>query len=210
MGPFRKPFLAFLSVVLFLGLYEAAAEQTQTHKSTYIVHVAKSEMPESFEHHAVWYESSLKTVSDSAEMIYTYDNAIHGYATRLTAEEARLLQRQTGILAVLPETRYELFTTRTPLFLGLDKSADLFPESSSGSDVIVGVLDTGVWPESKSFDDTGLGPVPSTWKGACETGTNFTASNCNRKLIGARFFAKGVEAMLGPINETEEARAGNN
>ncbi|KAG5097860.1 hypothetical protein JHK82_047714 [Glycine max] len=207
MGPFRKPFLAFLSVVVFLGLYEAAAEQTQTHKSTYIVHVAKSEMPESFEHHAMWYESSLKTVSDSAEMIYTYDNAIHGYATRLTAEEARLLQRQTGILAVLPETRYELFTTRTPLFLGLDKSADLFPESSSGSDVIVGVLDTGVWPESKSFDDTGLGPVPSTWKGACETGTNFTASNCNRKLIGARFFAKGVEAMLGPINETEESRS---
>ncbi|BAT75660.1 hypothetical protein VIGAN_01356200 [Vigna angularis var. angularis] len=195
-----------LSLLLLLGRYHAA-QAPQPERGTYIVHVAKSEMPQSFEHHTVWYESSLKSVSDSAKIIYTYDNAIHGYATRLTAEEARLLESQTGILAVLPETRYELHTTRTPQFLGLDKSADMFPESSSASDVIVGVLDTGVWPESKSFDDTGLGPVPSSWKGECETGTNFSASNCNRKLIGARFFAKGCEAMLGPINETEESRS---
>ncbi|RDY14181.1 Subtilisin-like protease SBT1.7, partial [Mucuna pruriens] len=205
MGSFRKPFLALLSVLL-LALYDAT-HAAEPQKSTYIVHVAKSEMPESFEHHTVWYESSLKSISDSAKMLYTYDNAIHGYATRLTAEEARLLESQAGILAVLPEMRYELHTTRTPLFLGLDKSADMFLESSSGSDVIIGVLDTGVWPESKSFDDTGLGPVPSSWKGECETGTNFTVKNCNRKLIGARYFANGCEAMLGPINETEESRS---
>ncbi|KAK7330982.1 hypothetical protein VNO77_25189 [Canavalia gladiata] len=203
MGSFPKSFLLILSL-LFLALCDAA---TKNQKGTYIVHVAKSEMPESFDHHAVWYESSLKSVSESAEMLYTYDNAIHGYATRLTEEEARLLESQKGVVAVLPEVRYELHTTRTPLFLGLDKSADMFPESSSGSDVIIGVLDTGVWPESKSFDDTGLGPIPSNWKGECETGTNFTTSHCNRKLIGARYFAKGCEAMLGPIDETKESKS---
>lgn len=169
--------------------------------------MAKSEMPESFDHHTMWYESSLQSVSESAEMLYTYENAIHGYSTRLTAEEARLLESQTGILAVVPEVKYELHTTRTPLFLGLDKSADMFPESNSGSEVVIGVLDTGVWPESKSFDDTGFGPVPASWKGACETGTNFTTSNCNKKLIGARYFSKGVEAMLGPIDETTESKS---
>ncbi|KAJ1387281.1 Peptidase S8/S53 domain [Sesbania bispinosa] len=192
--------------VLLVSLCDAATEMKQK-KSTYIVHVAKSEMPESFEHHTAWYESSLQSISDSAEMLYTYDNAIHGFSTRLTAEEARLLESQTGILAVLPEMRYELHTTRTPLFLGLDKSADMFPESSSGSEVIVGVLDTGVWPESKSFDDTGFGPIPTSWKGECETGTNFTASNCNKKLIGARYFSKGCEAMLGPIDESIESKS---
>ncbi|KAJ0040575.1 hypothetical protein Pint_27940 [Pistacia integerrima] len=127
-------------------------------------------------------------------MLYTYDNAIHGFSTRLTPEEARSLENQPGILSVLPELKYELHTTRTPQFLGLDKSADTFLESASGSDVIVGVLDTGVWPESKSFVDTGLGPVPSNWKGACEAGTNFSLSICNRKLIGARYFSKGYES----------------
>ncbi|KAJ6930228.1 hypothetical protein NC652_013922 [Populus alba x Populus x berolinensis] len=150
--------------------------------------MSKPEMPASFEHHTHWYESSLKSVSDSAQMLYTYENAIHGFSTRLTLAEAKLLESQPGILSVMLELRYELHTTRTPEFLGLDKSADLLPQSDSVSEVIIGVLDTGVWPESKSFLDTGFGPVPSSWKGECESGTNFTTKNCNRKLIGARFF----------------------
>jgi subtilisin family serine protease len=200
---FHKSF-PIVVLVLLMGLCDAASSSL---KNTYIVHVAKSEMPESFEHHTLWYESSLQSVSESAEMMYTYENAIHGFSTRLTEEEARLLESQTGIIAVWPEVKYELHTTRTPQFLGLDKTADMFPASSSGSDVVVGVLDTGVWPESKSFDDTGFGPIPTTWKGACESGTNFTASNCNKKLIGARYFSKGCEAMLGPIDETTESKS---
>lgn len=190
-------------IVLLLGICHVSMAE----KTTYIVHMSKSEMPASFEHHTHWYDSSLKSVSGSAEILYSYDNAIHGFSTRLTPEEAELLQSQPGILSVLPEMRYELHTTRTPEFLGLDKAADMFPESDSASDVIIGVLDTGVWPESKSFVDTGMGPVPSSWKGQCESGTNFTSANCNRKLIGARYFAKGYEATLGPIDESKESKS---
>jgi hypothetical protein len=28
----------------------------------------------------------------------------------------------------------------------------------------------GVWPESESFRDHGLGPVPKNWKGTCDKG----------------------------------------
>ncbi|KAL5819752.1 hypothetical protein ACOSQ4_023594 [Xanthoceras sorbifolium] len=202
--------LIFLLLLGFCHVSIAALEKKQTQneeKMTYIVHMAKSKMPASFEHHSHWYDSSLKSISDSAEMLYTYDNAIHGYSTRLTPEEAEALEKQPGTLLVLPELKYELHTTRTPQFLGLGKSADMFPESNSMGEVIIGVLDTGVWPESKSFDDTGLGPVPSNWKGACETGTNFTSSNCNRKLIGARYFTTGYEATLGPIDESKESKS---
>ncbi|CAL9226514.1 unnamed protein product, partial [Arabidopsis halleri] len=91
---------------------------------------------------------------------------------------------------------------------GLEEhTADLFPETGSYSDVVVGVLDTGVWPESKSYSDEGFSPIPSTWKGGCEAGTNFTASLCNRKLIGARFFARGYESTMGPIDESKESRS---
>ncbi|XP_002533167.2 subtilisin-like protease SBT1.7 [Ricinus communis] len=205
-----KPLMSLTTLLLLGCCYVSIAstlEEKDGSKSTYIVHMSKSEMPASFQHHTHWYDSSLKSVSDSAQMIYTYENAIHGFSTRLTSEEAELLQAQPGILSVLPELRYELHTTRTPEFLGLDKSADFFPESDSVGDVVVGVLDTGVWPESKSFADTGMGPIPSTWKGQCETGTNFTTANCNRKLIGARFFANGYEATLGPVDESKESKS---
>ncbi|XP_031277951.1 subtilisin-like protease SBT1.7 [Pistacia vera] len=206
-----KSLVTLLVLLVFCHVSLAALENNQNQnknkRTTYIVHMAKSQMPASFQHHAHWYDSSLKSVSGSAEMLYTYDNAIHGFSTRLTPEEARSLETQPGILSVLPELKYELHTTRTPQFLGLDKSADTFLESASGSDVIVGVLDTGVWPESKSFVDTGLGPVPSNWKGACEAGTNFSLSICNGKLIGARYFSKGYEATLGPIDESKESKS---
>ncbi|XWS41808.1 hypothetical protein CRYUN_Cryun17cG0114700 [Craigia yunnanensis] len=197
-------------IVLLLGFCHvsmAAPLEKKDQRKTYIVHMAKSEMPASFQHHTHWYDSSLKSVSGSAQMLYTYDNVIHGFSTQLTNEEAQQLESQPGILAVLPELRYELHTTRTPEFLGLSKAADSFPEFDSVNEVIIGVLDTGVWPESKSFADTGLGPIPSSWKGACESGTNFSSSNCNRKLIGARYFANGYEATLGPIDESKESKS---
>ncbi|KAK4435247.1 Cucumisin [Sesamum alatum] len=52
------------------------------------------------------------------------------------------------------------------------------------SDVIIGLLDTGVWPEHPSFNDSGFGPPPAKWKGTCMA-TNFT---CNNKIIGARYY----------------------
>ncbi|KAL8044578.1 hypothetical protein ABFX02_08G054700 [Erythranthe guttata] len=185
----------------------AAAAVEEERRGTYIVHMAKSEMPERYDDHTHWYESSLRSVSGSAEMLYTYTNVVHGFSTRLTPEEARVMETRPGILSVLPETKYELHTTRTPTFLGLDQNAAMFPESDSMSEVIVGVLDTGVWPESPSFDDAGLGSVPGSWRGECETGTNFTKSNCNKKLIGARYFARGYEATLGPIDESTESKS---
>lgn len=41
-------------------------------------------------------------------------------------------------------------------------------------------INLGVWPESESFNDYGLGPVPMKFKGECVVGQNFTQSNCNK------------------------------
>ncbi|XP_010464171.1 PREDICTED: subtilisin-like protease SBT1.7 [Camelina sativa] len=206
MSSFLSSSTTAFFLILCLGLRHVSSSSSE--HGTYIVHMAQSQMPSSFDLHSNWYDSSLRSISDSAELLYTYENAIHGFATRLTQDEADSLMAQPGVLSVLPEHRYELHTTRTPLFLGLDDhNADLFPQTGASTDVVVGVLDTGVWPESKSYSDEGFGPVPSTWKGGCETGTNFTASHCNRKLIGARFFARGYESTMGPIDESKESRS---
>lgn len=207
----RFYFRLLLQIVLLLILchsYGIAEEDNkQQIKKTYVVHMDKSYMPDSYDDHQLWYDSSLKSVSETAAMLYTYSNVIHGFSTRLTEEEVGSLEKQPGVLAVLPEARYELHTTRTPDFLGLTKYEALFPASEAEGDVIIGVLDTGVWPESKSFDDSGLGPVPKAWKGACEVNKNFSSTKCNKKLIGARFFSKGYEEAFGPIDETVESKS---
>ncbi|CAN0858138.1 Subtilisin-like protease SBT1.7 [Linum grandiflorum] len=76
---------------------------------------------ETFNDHEQWYGSSLKTVSQSADILYTYNTLIQGYSATLTAEEAELLEKELGVLSVLPETVYQLHTTRSPLFLGLEQ-----------------------------------------------------------------------------------------
>ncbi|CAI8588943.1 unnamed protein product [Vicia faba] len=201
----KKP----LVITIFTIMLVCGVCMTCDEKTSYIVHMAKSQMPSIFTHDSYWYESTLKSVSPSAQILYHYNKAIHGFSTSLTAREMQLLSNQFGILRVLPDKKYQLFTTRTPEFLGVDRIPSMFPASSTNmGNIIVGVIDTGVWPESKSFDDIGYGPIPSTWKGKCEIGTNFTFSNCNKKLIGARFYLKGFEAYEGrPINETKDTRS---
>ncbi|XP_062211782.1 subtilisin-like protease SBT1.7 [Phragmites australis] len=197
--------------VLLVALAAAATAAAATEqRATYIVHMAKSAMPAEYADHGEWYGASLRSVSagGAAKMLYSYDTVLHGFSARLTAQEASDMASRDGVLAVNPETRYELHTTRTPEFLGIAGDGQgLFPQSRTAGDIVVGVLDTGVWPESKSYDDTGLGEVPSWWKGQCMAGTAFNSSACNRKLVGARFFNKGYEAAMGPMDTDRESRS---
>ncbi|KAG6532487.1 hypothetical protein ZIOFF_006333 [Zingiber officinale] len=160
MAPLR--FYFFLSLLgCFCGCSISLAE---LRKKTYIIHMAKAQMPAAFAEHSRWYDASLRSVSDAAEILYTYDTVAHGFCARLTPAEARALEDIPGVLAVHPEARYELHTTRTPEFLHLDRTEALIPQFNTESDVVVGVVDTGVWPERRSYDDAGLGPVPASWR----------------------------------------------
>ncbi|KAL0426783.1 UNVERIFIED_CONTAM: Subtilisin-like protease SBT1.8 [Sesamum latifolium] len=83
-----------------------------------------------------------------------------------------------------------------PEFLGLDSGLgpwaghSLQELNQASQDVIIGVLDTGVWPESKSFIDADMPDVPARWRGECEAAHDFDPKiHCNKKLIGARFFS---------------------
>ncbi|KAD7480186.1 hypothetical protein E3N88_03322 [Mikania micrantha] len=86
-----------------------------------------------------------------------------------------------GVVSVFPSQKKHLHTTRSWDFMGFPQNVTRAPLES---DVIVGMLDTGVWPESDSFKDDGFGPPPAKWKGSCDS-TNFT---CNNKLIGAKYY----------------------
>ncbi|XP_047941479.1 subtilisin-like protease SBT1.3 [Salvia hispanica] len=191
-----------------------------THK-TYIIYMDKWAKPQEFNDHNQWYSSLIKSVTSAAinpqgeeagdddRIIYTYGTAFHGVAARLSGEEVERVQQQDGVMAVFPDTMYQLHTTRSPLFLGLERqdSTSTLSYNPFDYDVVVGVLDTGVWPESPSFNDTGMTPVPARWRGACEVGRGFTRRHCNKKIVGARVFYRGYEAASGKINEQVEYKS---
>ena len=62
-----------------------------------------------------------------------------------------------SVLVVFEARRRELHTTRSPQFLGLRNQRSLWFDSDYGSDVIIGLLDTEIWPERRSFFDRNLG-----------------------------------------------------
>ncbi|KAM5561825.1 subtilisin-like protease SBT3 [Rosa sericea] len=194
-------FYAFQLFLLALHVNTSLAE-----RSTYIVHMDKSLMPKFFTSHQHWYTSivdsfktEIQTSSDShsfsPSLLYTYDNAIHGFSAVLSVDELETLKKSPGFVSAYNDKTVTLDTTHTSEFLSLNPSTGLLPASNYGEDIIIGLIDSGVWPESESFKDDGLTKdIPARWKGTCEVGQEFNASLCNKKLIGARYFNKGVLA----------------
>lgn len=135
--------------------------------------------------------------------IYSYTYAYNGFAADLSASAAAKMASVPGVLAVTPDEKLQLDTASTPAFLGLTDTGGLWdrlgaPQDASkkvdgaGEDVIVGIVDGGIWPEHPSVSDRDTDgklayqQVPG-WHGKCVPGEEFDASLCNQKLIGARY-----------------------
>ncbi|KAK3018571.1 hypothetical protein RJ639_004296 [Escallonia herrerae] len=152
--------------------------------------------------------STLLSLSSSDGVLplhlYTYNYVMDGFSAALSRSHLEQLERTPGHVATYEETFGQIHTTHTPKFLGLNKRVGLWPVSSFGDDMIIGIIDTGIWPESDSFNDAGMPAVPSRWCGTCESGTDFNSSNCNRKLIGALSFSQGIRQEGSYINKTDD------
>ncbi|KAK2972726.1 hypothetical protein RJ640_029183 [Escallonia rubra] len=200
-------------LLLFTFIIQTLITSADQSVKTYIFRVDGQTKPSIFPTHYHWYTSEF---TDPATILHVYETVFRGFSASLTPAQAASVLQHPSVLAAFEDRRRQLHTTRSPQFLGLRNQRGLWSGSDYGSDVIVGVFDTGIWPERRSFSDLNLGPIPTRWKGVCETGIKFSARNCNRKIIGARFFSKGHEAaggLGGPggfgggINDTVEFRS---
>ncbi|KAE9610464.1 putative tripeptidyl-peptidase II [Lupinus albus] len=184
----RKAKLLVISALLllqnFLVMSEIYAEATS---SVYIVYTGDKiyQNPETTKKHHFKMLSSL---------LGSYKHGFSGFAARLTKSQAEEIEKFPEVVSVIPNRIHKLHTTRSWDFIGIHHSSlkASFTENNLGEGTIIGVIDTGIWPESKSFNDEAMGQIPSRWKGVCEVGEQFNTTNCNKKIIGARWFMKGI------------------
>ena len=200
---------SLLWLLLFLLAIVNAVPKSEEYK-TYIIHMDHTHKPTSFLTHKSWHRSILKSLlsspadDDKELLLYSYSHVMHGFSARLTPSQLAEIEESPAHLATFPGSTGKLMTTYSPKFLGLQQNFGIWPAASYGEDVIVGIIDSGIWPERESFNDEGMSPVPQRWKGECENGTAFSPSYCNRKLIGARSFSKGIRAKGHDISKEEE------
>ncbi|PKI37202.1 subtilisin-like protease SBT3.9 isoform X1 [Punica granatum] len=140
-------------------------------------------------------------------MLYSYKHGFSGFSAILSQSQAKLIADLPGVARVMPNRILSLQTTRSWDFLHMyPQMADgILSKGRSGAGSIIGVLDTGIWPESMSFREEGMATVPLRWNGICQEGEQFNKTNCNRKIIGARWYIKGYEAEFGKLNTSEGA-----
>ena len=153
--------------------------------------------------------------------LHTYTVTFNGFSARLTDAQVRALRGRPDVVSIQESRPVKLDTTHTPEFLGLTRPGGLWSTLDrnalpvKGEDVIIGVIDSGVWPEDAAFGDRrdsqgayvpyyGNGTPaytapPAKWRGICQTGEGFTAAMCNNKIVGARWYVDGFIAQGEPV-----------
>ncbi|KAF3586645.1 hypothetical protein F2Q69_00027992 [Brassica cretica] len=200
----RSLFLVVLSLIILLNVARSGAKS-----KVHIVYLGEKQHDDPkhvTEYHHQMLSSLLGSKEDAHDsMVYSYRHGFSGFSARLTKSQAKKLADSPEVVHVMPDGYYELATTRTWDYLGLSAAhpKNLLNDTNMGDHVIIGVIDTGVWPESESFSDNGVGPIPNRWKGGCEPGEDFKSTNCNRKLIGAKYYINGFLAENDGFNSTK-------
>ncbi|XP_028793281.1 LOW QUALITY PROTEIN: subtilisin-like protease SBT4.3 [Neltuma alba] len=183
-----KAFISLFFILLsFLTLISSV---TCDDTKTYIVYLgslpkqSSSYSPTS--HHLTILQQVIDgaVVNASSCLVRSYSKSFNGFAAKLTSDQRDKIADMDEVVSVFESKTLRIQTTRSWDFMGFVEKA-IKRNSSAESDVVVGLIDTGIWPESESFSDEGLGGVPEKWRGTCAGGKNFT---CNKKIVGARYY----------------------
>jgi hypothetical protein len=160
-------------------------------------------------HLADKHDDVLRRVGNGRKL-YSYGMVFNGFAAELSDAQAQKLAVTKGVVSVVKDELRQMDTSSTPNFLGLSGPTGFWNRmDATGEGVVIGMVDSGIWPESESFsdrtdtngNDTQNGQldyrhIPG-WKGKCVNGEQFNASNCNQKLIGARYYNSGFGGDAG-------------
>ena len=170
------------------------------------------------------YRALLKTRHDAlikatgnVGRIYDYTTGFNGFAARMSSVTAAQLARTPGVLSVSKNEIRHSDTVSTPHFLGLDAPGGIWSKlgggakAGGGQSLVIGDIDSGLWPENPSFGALTRPGRLDGWHGECVAGEQWTAANCNNKIVGARYYNEGAGGndaihQAPYVNEVASAR----
>ena len=155
----------------------------------------------------------------------SYTLAVNGFSAELSAEQANSLAKDGSVLAVVKDSLHKIDYSSTE-FLGLPGPGGVWAEhfggeAYAGKGTVVGVLDTGYTPGNPFLAGQQVKPLSgapvvgepylspanqitmlkadgSTFAGVCEAGDQFAGTECNSKVIGARYYDEAFKAIVPP------------
>ncbi|CAD5335311.1 unnamed protein product [Arabidopsis thaliana] len=184
-------------LVLFLSSVSAVTDD----KQVFIVYMgslsSRADYTPTSDHMNILQEVTGES-SVEGRLVRSYKRSFNGFAARLTESERERVAEMVGVVSVFPNKKLQLQTTTSWDFMGLKEGIKTKRNPTVESDTIIGVIDSGITPESQSFSDKGFGPPPQKWK------------ENEYKLIGARdYTSEGTRDMDGHGTHTASTAAGN-
>ncbi|URD94171.1 Subtilase family [Musa troglodytarum] len=128
-----------------------------------------------------------------SSIVYSYKHGFSGFAAMLTESQADQIAEMPEVVSVDPSRRVPLLTTRSWDYLDLGyeqpQPTGLLVRGNFGDGIIIGVA----FGRNREALMT-MVTAPSHPVG--KERQNFTVNHCNRKIIGARWYAGGVDPSL--------------
>ena len=179
----------------------------------------------------------LGRAGPDAALVYRYQYGLNGFAAKMHPSQAHKLENLPEVLHVWEDEIRPLATRQSLDFLQLfDNDAGLRgPAGLDGEGIVIGFIDSGIYPEHPALMDTREADRPrlcqgdwaensllgqwlcrrfekredvltfeplESWNGVCQGGEQFEETDCNNKLVGARYFVNGAQ-NTGPLDEGE-------
>ncbi len=158
-------------------------------------------------------KNAALTAVGGAQTLHNYEVAFNGVAAKMSAKQAEQLRNRKDVLGVWEDQLLKPQTNSTYQYLGLDNFPGPWLLGATGEDIVIGIIDSGVYPEHPSLEDTRTpkrghigrpmlyDAVPESFVGeGCEFGnTAFNPDDqpfdCNNKLVKAQAFSEGFLAV---------------
>ncbi|KAH0975064.1 hypothetical protein GBA52_016963 [Prunus armeniaca] len=117
----------------------------------------------------VWLNLCYSKEAAIGSVVYSYKHGFSGFAARL-----RISSQLPGVAHVMPSSFHTLQNTRSRDYLGLSSHSptNLMHDTKMGDGIVIGIIDSGTWPESKMLNYEGVAN-PNLLEGSVQIRSNF-------------------------------------